>query len=330
MTWVELLAWSLVMAVGLTGSALCSGIETAFYTVNRVRVDIAATGPAPRKSAKILSSELDHPERALATLLIGNNMANYAGAAAITAMLASSGFTDAAIIVINALILTPVLVIFCESLPKELFRQHADRLAPAFAPALATARIILTIVPVLPMVLALGRAVVRLMGVSAERWADLTARERLAHMLQEGAAQGALSPSQASLVERALAMRDATVEDEMTPWNKVRTLRHDWPRERVLRESAGRSQASLPVVNAHGRVVGVLWAVDAHLRHDAPWQTLIHEPARLASSVSLLDAMQYVTDSPARVGIVEREGRPVGLVTPQDLIEPLTGEWAER
>ncbi len=326
MTPIEWALWSLVTAAGLAGSALCSGVESGLYSVNRVRVDIAASGTRRPHAARLLRTELDRPERAIATLLVGNNAANYAGAAGITALLAGAGFTDAAVVVINAMILTPVLVVFCESLPKELFRQNADRLAVAFAPLLSGARVVLTVCGVLPLVMLLGRLAVRLVGQASEQWAQFGARERLAKLLEEGAAQGALSAAQATLAERAMAMRDATVEDEMVPWSKVRWARSDWPREQLIKRAAEHPHADLPVVDGRGRVVGVVWQVEVHLRPSASWSELLREPARLSPTVGVLEAMRLVLESEARVGIVEREGKAVGFVTLEDLVEPLTGE----
>lgn len=326
MTWWEWALWSIVTSGGLAASALCSGIETGLYSVNRVRADIAASTARRNHAARLLRGELDRPERAIATLLVGNNAANYAGAAGVTALLAGAGFTDAAVVVINALILTPVLVVFCESLPKELFRQNADCLAVAFAPVLSGSRVVLTVCGVLPLVMLLGRLAVRLVGQSSEHWAGLGARERLGRLLEEGAAQGALSATQATLAERALAMRDAMVEDEMIPWARVKAARAEWSRERLSRFASEQSHADLPVVDSKGRVIGVVWQVEVHAPGDAAWRGLMREPARLSPSTPVLEAMRSVFESDARIGIVERDGRPVGMVTLSDLVEPMTGD----
>lgn len=327
MTWPEIVAWSLLTAAGLIGSALCSGMEMGLYAASRVRVDIAASMPHRGGPARVLRRELDHPEGAIATLLVGNNAANYAGVAGITALLGGAGLTDIAVVVINALILTPILVVLCESLPKEVFRQQADRLAVLCAPALAGARVALTFAGVLPLILVFGRVAMRLIGESAERWSALGARDRLAKLLEEGAAQGALSVAQATLVERAMRLRDAVVEDEMSPWSSVSAARESWARARVVAHAAAHALADVPVVDGRGRVIGVVWMPDLVLREDEPWRALMRAPARLGAKMPVLDAMRAVIEAPARVGIVEHHGRPVGLVTLDDLAEPLTGGW---
>ncbi len=145
-------------------------------------------------------------------------------------------------------------------------------------------------------------------------------------MLKEGAAQGALSASQATLVERALAMRGATVADEMVPWHRVHTLPIDTDPGRVKSLLGRQRHTYYPVVDRRGRVVGVLWQPSVVLEPGRRLGEILKDPARLAPGVPVLEAIAMVRGSAAQVGIVERGGRPLGMVTEKDLVEPLTGE----
>ncbi|MHC4976026.1 MAG: CNNM domain-containing protein, partial [Planctomycetota bacterium] len=148
----ELLFWSLIALVGVLLSALMSGTETGIYCVNRVKLKVRSQRKGEAMLQR-LEREIDSTTRAVASLLIGNNIANYMGSLGIAAILATMALSDAEAIALNALVLTPILFVFGETLPKELFRSNADRLMPRLAPMLLLLRWLLTITLVLPLVL---------------------------------------------------------------------------------------------------------------------------------------------------------------------------------
>lgn len=328
---VETIAWTLVGAAGLAGSFICSGLETGFYSMNRVRLDVRAARIPPDRAARFLKDGVEHPDRIITTLLIGNNVFGYLAALAAAALLEGRGHEGASLIIIDMLVLTPLLLIFCEALPKEMFRVEADRLTYRFAWALSLMRRTFAAVGLLPLVVGTARAVARRAARRAGAHADESAlpaepRRRIEALLKEGAAQGTLSASQATLVERALAMRGATVADEMVPWHRVQLLPLDIERGRLVAFLTREAHAHYPVIDRRGRVVGVLWQPSVFLDPTLPLGELLREPARLPPALPVLEAIALVRASSARVGIIERGGRPLGMVTEKDLVEPLTGE----
>lgn len=327
-TW-ETIAWTGATALGLIGSALASGLETGGYCVNRIRLRLRATPRAGNYGARLLRDELEHPERLLATLLIANNGFNYLAATGITVLLAGAGYGDAAIIAINAAVLTPLLLVFGESLPKELFRANADRLTYLFAPHLTVGRLVLTGFGVVPLVRLFADTVAGLIGGEGEAGLARSSRERVTALIKETAGHGVLSASQATLVDRAMAFRSTTAADEMVPWARVATVGESWDRARLLGLLERSHFSRFPIVDTRGRVVGVLRHTDPYVRPDAAPAALALEPARLEPTTPLRDAIQKVRASPGGVGIVEQAGKPVGLVTIKDLVEPLTGELLE-
>jgi putative hemolysin len=82
--------WVVLAAIGLGGSAVFSGLEIGLYTLNRVKLAVAAER-GDRRAVR-LQRELAQPERLLAGLLVGNNMVNYLGTVAIAALLDRAGF----------------------------------------------------------------------------------------------------------------------------------------------------------------------------------------------------------------------------------------------
>ena len=82
---LEILLFILLSLFGVLLSALCAGLETGVYTINRVRLAVRA-GTNHRRASR-LKFELDHPERLLITLLVLNNLANYLGSLGIAGVL---------------------------------------------------------------------------------------------------------------------------------------------------------------------------------------------------------------------------------------------------
>jgi putative hemolysin len=325
--WEAALWWA--VAVGsVAASAVFSGMEIAFYSINRVRLVLRAGRTPPDAAAVLVRRELEQPDRLLATLLVGNNIVGYMSAVAIATLLESRVGSPGLVALLNTCVLAPVLFIFAESLPKELFRVEADRLAYALSRPVAAVRLALTAVGVLPLIQALIRSVERLSGLPRERISD--ARQRMALLLKEGAGHGVLSESQVTLVDRALMLRSVTVGDEMIPWSLVRAVPADADRRRAGRIIGASRHVHFPVVDPRGLVVGIVSQVDLYTQPDAPVAELARPAVRFGRGVPVREALLLVREHGSRMGIVEDgAGRPVGIVTPKDLIEPLTGEVAE-
>ncbi|MBS0198142.1 MAG: DUF21 domain-containing protein [Planctomycetes bacterium] len=322
---VQQLIWGAAWTASIVASAFCSGIETGCYSLNRVRLDLRGRRTPPDTAAVIIRDELKRPERLLATLLIANNMVHFASAEAMHRFLHPFGWGELFQAGINALVIAPMLFIFGEAVPKELFRIEADRLTYKFAHLLRLTRSMLTFSGILGAVRGISRLAERLTGLTPEAVGG--AREHIALLLKEGASHGLMSESQATLIDRALAFRGVTAGDEMTPWTNVRAVPAEADRTRASRIIGDAAIARLPVIDRTGRVIGVVRQVDFHLRPGATARELMTPAVRLKRGTPVPEALAALHVARARLGIVEDEtGRPVGIVTPKDLAEPLIGE----
>jgi putative hemolysin len=357
MSIIALMAWIVLGLVSLAGSWLCSGMETGTYTLNRIRLMVRSEGRGGEDgrggggvggvgdaAARVLRNEVEKPERLLGTILIGNNIFAFVAALSITEVLTGYGYTDGQILVLNILILTPLILVFCEALPKELFRLEADRLSYVFVPMITALRLIFTVTLVLPLVLWFARAAARMIGVEGEIGLAVSARERVAMLLKETVSEGGLSSAQAQLVDRAIAFHRLRLADEMVPWLRVSAVRIDWDRARLLRHMAAHPYSRYPVVTfgrggsggggsgsggggggSGMRVVGILRQADVFLRPRARLSDLVMEPVRLSPGTSLREGIAALRDHPSGMIIIEQDGRPQGAATVKDLAEPLTG-----
>ncbi len=324
----ELIFWWAIMFIGLGGAAMCSGFEVGLYTVNRVlvRVHAAADGPLGKR-ARALESQIEHTGATLTSLLVWNNIFNYGGTLALTTLIATLGLADIEMILIQVVVLTPVLLVFSESTPKEVFRANANMLMERFAYVIYTMRMVLTWVPIVPILMWVANGAARLVGVDT-LGSLTTARERMADLLKFGSNQ--MSEAQVTLIERALELEHATVRSEMVPLRNAVTVRTNWSIARTRAFVRNHPYTRYPALSPKGQVVGVLSSIDLYTQsgvdQNQTIESLLHRPVRVQGELSVSQALGKLGRGSGRLGIVVLGGRDVGIITRKDLVEPLVGE----
>ena len=322
--WETALWWG-VMSAGLIGSALYSGLETGAYRLNRVRLQIFEH--QGRRSAHTLGRLLHQRVVLLSTLLIGNNTANYLGTVGLTVILQQWGWSDGKVILFNVLMITPLILVFGETLPKDLFAAYSDKLMYRFAAFLQGSRWLFTLTGILPLVVAFSHLLTRLLG--GQRLNALHPRRQVHALVQEGVGHGVLSDAQSAIVERVLALSKLRVADEMVPWKRVIKVRVSDPQS-VLWDLADRTSFSwFPMVDRSGQAVGLIRVRDALVHQPAlcpPLRDLMTPVQSIDAATPLREALSMIQTQRLAMAIVTRQGKPVGIVTIKDLLEPITGE----
>lgn len=325
MTPLEYAGWGLLMVVGLAGSAIWSGMETGFYCLSRVRLDVRLHRQNDA-AARRVRDELDEPNRLLSTILLGNNLCNYFGTLGLTMLLESAGFSPGVTIALQMVVLTPLFLVFGESLPKEVFRLNADSWPYRLSPIVAIVRWIATVTLVLPVLMLISRAALRLVGETAGSIDGAGRRRRLLGLLEESAHSGSISGVQGRLAERALVFERTTVGEVAVPWKSVDRVRMDWSNETATAFALRTTRTWLPVTDRLGRVRGVIHALDL-LASDgeiggAEGPQMI-ECVRLDAGEGVRTAIGRLAANEAGIALVEAGGRVVGLVGREDLVGPL-------
>ena len=326
MTTTALLLWVVVMLVGFAGSALYSGLETGAYSLNRVRLEIYYH--QQYHSARILRWLLHHPTVLLTTLLIGNNITNYMGTAALAVILEAQRFTDWQVVVLNTAIVTPVLFVFGETLPKDLFAAYADRLMYRLTAVLEWSRRLFTWTGLVPAIGVVTRGVMAALGAEGEM-RPFHPRRQVEALVKEGVGYGLLSDDQSAMVARVLKLANLKVGDEMTPWRQVLTVNVDEPPRKFWELADRTSRTRFPVLEGE-RVVGVVHVLDA-LRHGRaacpPIRELMQPPVLLPATLPLRQGLSELQQRHAALAIItDQTGQPIGIATVKDLVEPITGE----
>ena len=330
MTPTEQVIWWCVVAVGLTGSALYSGLETGAYRLSRIRLyTLAYQG---HRSAKTLRQLLRHPSTLLGTLLIGNNSANYLGTAGLAVLLEEQiGLGEGQVIVANTLIVVPILFVFGETLPKDIFSVHADRLMYQFARFLNWSRSLFLFTGLLPAIQGFSNLLTRWMH-STQPVQAFHPRRMVASLAREAVGRGLLSDEQSVIVDRVLALGGRRIGDEMVPWPEVTTVRADDPPSILWQLGNSTSRSRFPVVDPMGQVLGIVSVYDALLHAPKtcpPIRELMQKPFTIRADVPVFRALNQLKAQRVALAIViDEHDQPVGVATVKDLLEPITGELA--
>ena len=145
----DAMPWIGLLVACLACCAFFAGVETGAYSISRLRLAVRAERGDRR--ARLLVDELRVPNRWLATLLIGNVLMGDLSSHAIGHLLDGAGFGTLAAMALNAVVLLPLLVVFGETLPKELFRVHCDAWTLRAAPVVRVIRWMLTAIGAVPL-----------------------------------------------------------------------------------------------------------------------------------------------------------------------------------
>ena len=315
-----------ILIVGLLLSALYSGLETGLYTLNRIRLDVRAA--AKTKSALRIKLLIDKPARMLAVLLVCNNIANYLASYGTAMLLDQTSFGPWLSIIINALCLIPILFIFGEVLPKDLFRAHTDSWTYIYSPALSWADVLFRITGIIPAISFIGSMAQKSLGTESD--IEPSPRRRFGLLFKEGLGTGAISDEQTTLADRVLTMRSLTVASEMVPWARVSCINIDTlppQRNASLKNS---TYTRFPVIDKNGQVQGVLPVLSALLERNQPTTNIMQPVQFIDATMSVGRAISQVRESGQAMAVVTspQSSKPIGIVTLKDLVEPLVGELA--
>ncbi len=325
--------WKWVLAFAfLAGSAFCSGIETALTALGDARA--RQLREAGGRRAHMLGIWIEHPERVLSTLLIGNTLANIGAgalAASIGAGLASwTGWNAATVVAASAAAATLVILFFGEIVPKTLAKRHPVKVALSAIPLVRV--FVLLLWPVSVAVTRATSALVGLFGVKASVGPAVTSEE-IEYLIEMGTREGVLDEVKEELLNSVLEFADRVVKEIMVPRTRMVAVDRDAPAEELVRIVTENPYSRMPVFQGTvDDVVGILLVRDivpelrtgaAKLSIDKYVKPVFFVPEQMKIS-RLLKEMQRRKTHLAIV--VDEFGGTSGLVTLEDVLEEIVGE----
>jgi len=312
-------------AVGLFLSAFFSGSETGFYRATRMRLQLdAASG---NRTARGLLWLTNHPSMFVATTLVGNNLANYLTSFAIVMgthqlLKQHPSLVDVAEL-IAPLALAPLLFVYGELLPKNLFLHAPNRLLRKGGPLFLV--FVPLFLPVSALLWCLNKILARLLGESPETVRLTLARRGLQRALEEGHEAGILHAAQRQLARGIFALAAQPVTKVATPLSNVARARSDMPKEEICQLARRLRISAVPVEDPENgrRLVGYVRVIDLGLDASGaigPVRPLLEIP-QSETYIDALMRMQGARESLALV--VNADGEATGIVSAERLREPV-------
>jgi len=310
-------------------SAFFSAAEIAMMTLNRYRLrHLAESG---HRAARIAIRLLERPDRLLGVILLGNNFANIA-ASSVATLLALRLYGEPAI-GIAAGLLTLLVLIFAEVAPKTVAALYPERIA--FPVVFILGPLLKLLSPLVWLVNTVANGLLRLLGVSVHRRAnDQLSTEELRTVVREA---GAFMPeSHQQMLLAILELENMTVEDVMVPRGEIEAADLDADWDDIVAKITTSHYTRLPVYRGNlDNIVGMvhlrkvlLMLRTGEFNREALIKFMV-EPYFVPVGTPLGRQLLNFREAKRRIALVVDEyGDLVGLVSLQEILEEIVGEFA--
>nr|WP_300311340.1 HlyC/CorC family transporter [Halomonas sp.] len=310
-------------------SAFFSSSETGMMSINRYRLSHHAG--RGQSSAKRVMRLLTRPDRLIGVILIGNNFVNNL-AASIATIIAIHFFGDVSGPAISTATLTIVVLIFAEVTPKTFAAVKPERIA--YPASMILEPLLKLLYPLVWVVNTISNGLLRLLGIkSIEGGADNLTRDELRTVVHEA---GTMIPRRhQGMLLSILDLENVTVNDIMVPRHEVVGIDLDDELDDILTQIRTSQHTRLPIYKGDiNNIIGML-----HLRNAARFLSLpevtkaaivqeAREPYFIPESTPLHTQLLNFQTQKRRIGIVVDEyGDVEGLVTLEDILEEIVGEF---
>ena len=322
------LAAVLVLCVAL--SAFFSSTETALMAINRYRLRHRAREGS--RGARAAERLLEMPDRLIGLILILNNFVNSAAAAIVTMISLQVGGEGAAAIAVG--IFTVVLIIFGEVAPKTFGALYPERLA---LPAALVYQVLLKVFyPVVWVVNLIANGVLRMLGISREKASSTSlSQEELRTVLAEAAT--VIPHRHQRMLMSILDLERVSVEDIMVPRNEISGIDVNDEWETIADQLREIRHTRIPVYEGsidnlvgilHMKKVARLFARGNFGVDDLVALAKTREPWYVPEGTSLNRQLLNFQRQRRRMAfVVDEYGDVQGLVTLEDLLEEIVGEF---
>ncbi len=319
--------WMYVAVIILIAlSAFFSASETAISSMNEMRMkNLANDG---NKNAEIALRIVQNYDKALSTILIGNNIVNI-GAASLGTVIAT-GFFGANGAWISTIVMTLLVLTFGEILPKSLAKENAEGFALKVASTLSVLMKILN--PVVWFFISLRKLVSKKQGQEQPSVTE----EELKFIMQEIQGEGVLEEQESELAQSALEFDEIEVDEIFTPRVDVIAVDVEMDIEEIKDLFFKWKYSRMPVYEGQiDNIIGILNERDflSKMVSGDPVniRELIREALFIPQSLKISMALTELQKQKQQMAIVVDDyGGTAGVITVEDILEELVGEiWDE-
>lgn len=320
MGWVSALI-VILATVLLTG--FFAGSETAVVSCSKVRLKHKAERGVKR--ARVLERLLENPELFFSIVLVGTNIAVIVCTAAATAL--SVNLFGERGVAAATIVMTPLLLIAGEVIPKSAFLYHADSVSLLAAPFLRFFHYLLY--PVVAPAMLLTRFLLLVTGSREKRFNLLNSREELIYLYRRGKEEGMTERRERLIIDRVFAFGQVRARELMIPIESVVGIPETATIEQVIEEANKHTYSRYPVLSGEeGRVVGIISMFDLlGLDGGERLSDVMHEPLLAQENEPAVKLLVRMKNEALHMAIiVDGEGQTLGILTLENILENIVGD----
>ena len=316
-------------------SAFFSGTETAVTATSRARVhELARRGD---RKALILQRLLSVPERLIGAILLGNNLVNILASALATSLFVKL-FGDAGV-VYATLVMTALVLVFGEVLPKTYSIINPDKVALMVAPVIKV--LVAILAPIVMSVEFIVRNTLNLLGFDMSGTSSaLSAHDELRGAIDLHHKEGAVVKGDRDMLGGILDLRELEISDVMVHRTKMHSIDASLPPSEIITDVLASGFTRVPVWKDDiDNIIGILHAKDLLAALQANQgnadqiviSQIVNTPWFVPDTTPLTDQLNAFLRRKAHFSIVVDEyGEVMGLVTLEDILEEIVGQIADE
>ncbi len=305
-------------------SSFFSSAETAYMTINRVRAEALAKDG--NKRAVWVLKILDDYQKMISAILVGNNIVNLSVSALVTVFM--TDVFGSAYIGIGTGVLTILILMFGEIIPKTIAKVYSEQLSLAYAHIVIALMVVLT--PVIAVINFISGAILKLMRVDPNARNTMTETE-LKTYVDISHEDGVIESGEKEIINNVFDFSDSVAKDIMIPRIDMSCVPVDADYGEVLKCFRKDMYTRLPVYeNDNDNIIGLINIKDFILIKDrAEFQVrnLLREGFYTWEYKKTADLLGEMREKSQNVAFVVNEyGGTVGMITLEDLLEEIVGE----
>lgn len=326
---IVILCLGIVLCILL--SAFFSASEMAFSSCNKMRLEnLKDEGNKKAKTAWNITERFDD---ALSAILIGNNLVNIAASSMGSVLLILLMKTDA-FTWISTVVITCLVIIFGETIPKIAAKKNANRFSLAFGGFISALMIILK--PLVFIVVKAVNLITSKFRGEEEEADDEEAIDELSSIIETAEDEEVLEEDQSELVQAAIDFLDISAYEAMTSRVDLVAIDIDDEKENILKTIEEAPYSRIPVYRGSiDNIIGIVYM--NHLlkamteTDDINLESLLMKPVYVYKTTKLTSVLEQLRAAKQHLAVVCNEyGGTHGIITTEDIMEEIVGDiWDE-
>jgi Mg2+/Co2+ transporter CorB len=315
--------------------AFFSGSETGVYRFSRFSLRLGVE--QKKRFYSTLNSLMADSHALVFSILLGNNLVNYIATSIVTYILLSSSLASQSAAITTA-IMTPVLFIFSEVIPKNIYYHRSDVLMPRSAPLLWFFHKLFTFTGIVALLKLLSKLIGLAFGLrtDASRAIAAGSRDHITQIIRETREEGFLSPVQNAIMHRLVNIPRIKLNSVKVSLYQTQTLNINSNRQDLMKALKANSFTRYPVYElSRDNIIGYINIYEAlsGKRRFGNLKKFLKPIPSFDTTMPVIEAINQMQRDNCKIILVcrktTRKNIPLGIATMKDLVEELTGELTQ-